>query len=139
MLWPRNGQPRAVTAIDFVTDVHVNVLAPGELLRSIFLPASALRKTYAFRRSSLTHFGRSTVLLIGTRCSEGAEFILTITAATIRPVQILFSNVPSADELKRVIDEVVPQKLYFDDAHGSPAYRRHMTYYFAEQIRQELS
>jgi hypothetical protein len=27
---------------------------------------------------------------------------------------------------------------YFDDVHGSAAYKRHLTYYYAEQIRAEL-
>ena len=60
--------------IEFVTGNHANVLAPGELLRSIHLPATALKKTFAFRRFTLTHLGRSEVLLIGTRCSGTTNF-----------------------------------------------------------------
>jgi CO/xanthine dehydrogenase FAD-binding subunit len=41
-LWPRDAKPRNVAAIDFVTENHTNALRPGELLRSIHLPASAL-------------------------------------------------------------------------------------------------
>jgi hypothetical protein len=40
-LLPRDGAPREVAAIDFVTGNHANVLAPGELLRNIHLPARA--------------------------------------------------------------------------------------------------
>ena len=43
-LLPRDGAPREVAAIDFVTGDHANVLAPGELLRNIHLPARALRR-----------------------------------------------------------------------------------------------
>jgi CO/xanthine dehydrogenase FAD-binding subunit len=100
-LWPRNGKPRRVPVADFVTGDHANVLAPGELLRSIFLPASALRKSYAFRRFTLTHLGRSEVLLIATRGPEREEFLLTVTASTLRPVQLRFKNLPSAETLKR--------------------------------------
>jgi CO/xanthine dehydrogenase FAD-binding subunit len=138
-LWPRGGEPRQVPVADFVTGNHQNVLAPGELLRSIFLPAHALRKAYAFRRFTLTHLGRSEVLLIGTRCPEHGEVLLTITAATLRPVQLRFDELPGAGELKRAIDDAVPFSLYLDDTHGSPAHRKHLTYYFAEQIRSELS
>ena len=138
-LWPRGGEPRRVPVVDFVTGNHQNVLAPGELLRSIFLPAHALRKKFAFRRFTLTHLGRSEVLLIGTRCPEHGEFLLTITAATVRPVQLRFEGVPAAEELKRAIDDAVPFGLYLDDVHGSPAHRKHLTHYFAEQIRSELS
>jgi CO/xanthine dehydrogenase FAD-binding subunit len=137
-LWPRSGEPRQVAAIDFVTGNHRNVLAPGELLRSIHLPASALSKTFAFRRSSLTHLGRSAALLIGTRCPKTQEVVLTITAATVRPVQLRFETAPTAQALRNAIDAAIPDDLYLDDVHGSPPYRRHVTYYFAEQIRGEL-
>jgi CO/xanthine dehydrogenase FAD-binding subunit len=138
-LWPRGGEPRRVPVVDFVTGDHRNVLAPGELLRSIFLPAHALRKRFAFRRFTLTHLGRSEALLIGTRCPEHGEFLLTITAATVRPVQLGFEGVPAAEGLRRAIDDAVPLSLYLDDPHGSPPHRKHLTHYFAEQIRSELS
>ena len=138
-LWPRNGKPRQVPMVGFVAGNHVNVLAPGELLRSIRLPALALKKTYAFRRFTLTHLGRSEALIIGTRSAEEGKFLLTITAATVRPFQLSFPAVPPADELKRAIDDAVPFSVYLDDVHGSPAHRKHLTYYFAEQIRRGLS
>ena len=139
MLWPRGGKPREVAVVDFVTDNHKNVLAPGELLRSIRLPASALKKSYAFRRFSLVHMGRSEVLLIGTLCPERGTLLLTITAATKRPIQFRFDAVPTAGELKRTIDDGISAEMYFDDPNGSPSHRQHLSYYYAEQIRQELS
>ena len=138
-LWPRGCTPREVAVVDFVTGNHANVLAAGELLRSIFLPASALKKAYAFRRFTLTHLGRSEVLLIGTKCPSTGEFLLTVTAATLRPIQMRFSEVPSADALKVAIDSSIPFEMYLADVHGSPPHRQHLTYYFAEQIREELS
>jgi CO/xanthine dehydrogenase FAD-binding subunit len=138
-LWPRNGESREVPVIDFVTGDHQNVLAPGELLRSIFLPATALRKRSVFRRFSLTHLGRSEVLLIGTLGAGKGEFVLTVTASTLRPVQLRFEHLPTAEELKGKLDQAVPFGLYLDDPHGSPPHRQHLTYYFAEQIRQSLA
>jgi len=137
-LWPLGGEPRTVPVVDFVTGNHQNVLAPGELLRSIFLPASALRKRSAFRRFTLTHLGRSETLLIGTRCPATGEFVLTITASTLRPMQYRFATIPSSDDVKTAID-AIPLDQYLADTHGSPEHRRHLTYYFAEQIRAELS
>jgi CO/xanthine dehydrogenase FAD-binding subunit len=135
-LWPRTGAPREVPAIDFVTGNHQNVLRPGELLRSIHLPAEALAKSFAFRRAALTHLGRSAVLVIGTRAPKTGATLITVTAATARPVQLRFPSVPSASELRHALDASIQE--YFDDVHGSPAYRRHLTYHFAEQIRGEL-
>jgi CO/xanthine dehydrogenase FAD-binding subunit len=137
-LWPRDGEARTVAAIDFVTGNHANVLRPGELLRSIHLPAKALRKRFAFRRMSLTHLGRSAALIIATLGDDG-EFLLTVTASTPHPIQFRFSKTPAALELRRAIDERIPQDGYFNDVHGSAAYKRHLTYYFAEQLRTELA
>ena len=102
-LWPRNASPRDVPAIEFVTGNHANVLQPGELLRNIRLPAAALSKRFAFRHASLTKLGRSAALLIGTQSKS--DLLLTITAATSRPVQLRFERMPSVLELRRAIDE----------------------------------
>ncbi|MDP2378416.1 xanthine dehydrogenase family protein subunit M [Reyranella sp.] len=138
-LWPRDGEPREVPVVEFVTGNHQNVLQKGELLRSIRLPASALSKRYAMRQMSLTHLGRSAALIVGTANDKGADFLLTITASTPRPVQLRFAKLPSADELRHAINEQLPADGYFQDVHGSARYKRHLTYYFAEQIRAELA
>lgn len=138
-LWPRDGAPREMTVVDFVTGNHQNALGPGELVRSILLPAHALRKRHAFRRFALTHEGRSEVLLIGTRCPEHGEFVLTITAATVKPIQLSFDRIPDTEALGTAIEQAVPFALYLDDVHGSPPHRRHLTCHFAEEIREELS
>jgi CO/xanthine dehydrogenase FAD-binding subunit len=138
-LWPRDAPPREVPAVDFVTGNHTNVLRPGELLRSIKIPASALAKRFAFRRSSLTHLGRSAALVIGTQDRASGDLLVTITAVTPRPVQLSFGQIPSAIDMRRSIDAKIPAEGYFDDVHGSPVYKRHLTYYFAEQIRAELA
>jgi CO/xanthine dehydrogenase FAD-binding subunit len=138
-LWPLDGDPRKVPVLDFVTGVHANVLQKGELLRSIHLPASALKKRFVHRQASLVHLGRSAALIIGTANHDGSDFKLTITAATPRPVQIAFPKVPSAIDLRRAIDQRLSADGYFDDVNGSAAYKRHLTYYYGEQIRAELA
>jgi CO/xanthine dehydrogenase FAD-binding subunit len=95
-IWQPDGGERRVPVIDFVTGDHQNVLRPGELLRSIELPASALQKRPSFRRMTLTHLGRSTALLIGTLCPHRGKLALTVTAATVRPVRLEFASVPTA-------------------------------------------
>ena len=137
-LWPRDAEPRNVAAVDFVTGNHANVLKRGELLRSIHLPARALAKRFAFRRASLTHLGRSAIIAIGTQSPGGDDLVLTVTAATAKPVQLRFDRVPTARALREAIFAAIPDTDYFDDVHGSALYKRHLTYYFAEQIRAEL-
>src|SRR5918999_143127 len=95
----RDGGERRVAADEFVTGNHLNILQPGDLLRSIDLPIAALRKQTCFRRMSLTHLGRSTALLIGTRSSQDGTFVLTVSASTVRPIRLGFDEVPDARSL----------------------------------------
>jgi hypothetical protein len=54
-------------------------------------------------------------------------------------VQLAFDRVPSAKELRDAIDRRLPADGYFEDVNGSTAYKRHLTYYFGEQLRRELA
>ena len=64
--------------------------------------------------------------------------MLTVTAATERPFGSSFPKTPGrrsicATRLER------ESRAYFDDVHGAPDYRKHMTFHFAEEIRRELA
>ena len=143
------GASRTVPVADFVTGDGRNALAPGELLRSVHLPASALASRVAFRRLSLSNLGRSGVLLIGRLDADGG-LVLTVTAATTRPVQLRLGHVAgsaagnaagtgTAAGLSAALDAAIPDGLYHDDIHGLPAWRKDMTYRLAEEIRAELA
>jgi CO/xanthine dehydrogenase FAD-binding subunit len=129
---------RQVPVAGFITGDAKNCLAPGELLRSVHLPASALSARVAFRRLSLSNLGRSGALLIG-RLDGGTSLVLTVTAATKRPVQLRFDGMPEPDRLAAALEDAIPAELYHDDIHGLPAWRRDMTYRLAEEIRAELA
>ncbi len=132
----RTGGERRVPIEDFVTGNHQNLLQPGDLLRSIDLPASALRKRACFRRISLTHLGRSAALLAATHDPNDGTFMLTVSASTERPHRLSFPQIPDTSALHARLDREIPQ--FFDNVHGTPEYRKHMTYYFAEEIRREI-
>ena len=138
-IWTPGGKERCVAVFDFILGPQHNALAPGELLRLIHLPASALRRRTAFRQISLSPLGRSAALLIGTLSPDNGDFVLTITASTPRPMRLAFPAVPSAALLRETVERTIPHSLYYDDVHGTPAWRQHMTLLFAEEIRSELA
>ena len=139
ILLARDGNSRTVAAVEFVTGNNRNILAPGELLRSIHLPTTALTKRFAIRRACLTHLGRSAALLIGTQAQDGGDLLLTITASTPRPMQLRLPRGTTAETLKQALDAAIPSDGYFDDVNGTPAYKRHVTYHFAQEILAELT
>ena len=136
------GSSRTVPVADLVTGDARNCLAPGELLRKVQLPASALASRVAFRRLSLSNLGRSGVLLIGRADADGS-LVLTVAAATKRPVQLRLAALPgdptSPAALADALGAAIPDGLYHDDIHGLPAWRKDMTYRLAEEIRAELA
>lgn len=137
-LWAPDGSARTVDALDFVTGNNRNILAPGEMLRRIDIPARALQKRIAHRRFTLTRLGRSTVFLIGTHTPGTSDLLLTVTAGTTRPVRLAFDTMPDARTLQQSI-EGIPADVWFADPNGTPDHRRHLTKHFADEIRWELT
>jgi CO/xanthine dehydrogenase FAD-binding subunit len=158
------GAARAAAVADFVTGEGRNALRPGELLRSVFLPAAALARPAACRQVSLTAVGRSAVLLIGTLDPQG-EVLLTVTAAVPRPVRVRLPLSSSQNEIARAVTAAVAAAAggqatadapaggeategeataraaagYLDDVHGSAAWRRAMTELAAVEVIAELA
>ena len=132
-----DGAQRIVDAADFVVGNHQNVLGDGEALRSVHIPARALRKRQSHRRFSLTKMGRSTIFMIATQSPGAGDMLLTITAATTRPVRLRFATMPGRGELLSTID-ALPDEIWFADPNGTPGHRRHLARHYAEEMLVEL-
>ena len=129
---------RHVPVTGFVTGDGRTALRDGELLRSVLLPAAALTGTTTYRQGSLHPHGRSAALLVGRR-DPGGALVLTVTGATVRPYRMVFPAPPDAETLQVALAERIPDEAYVDDVHGMPAWRRHLTRLYAEEIRAELA
>jgi CO/xanthine dehydrogenase FAD-binding subunit len=136
VIWMPDGGERRVPIADLVTHVRETVLAHGEVLRAIELPAAALSARVAHRRIALAHLGRSGAFVIA-RLDTSGMFVVTITAATPRPYQLRFPSLPTAADLAAAIETTVGEDWY-DDAHGAPDWRRAVSLRFAEECRVEL-
>jgi hypothetical protein len=134
VIWTIDGGERTVPVTDFVTGNQQNVLAEGEVLRSIDIHRVRLASIVGFRRIALSPLGRSGTLVIGRRDPSG-EVVFTITAGTTHPVQLRFDDLPSERALAASVATVVD---WFDDAHGAPDWRRAMSALFCEELRVEL-
>lgn len=136
-VWKAGGEEQTIPVVDFVTGDQRNRLEPGDLLRQIDIPLAALKRRAAFRQISLTSVGRSAALLIGSLDADGG-LTLTVTASTVRPIQLSFRGAPDAIALREAIARQITDDLYHTDIHGHPLWRKHMTQRLAEEIRSEL-
>jgi CO/xanthine dehydrogenase FAD-binding subunit len=136
LIWGTGGAARRMPAADFITGAGRCALAPGEVLRSVHLPAPALAAVTAFRRISLSATGRSAAVVIGRR-DPGGAVVITVTAATVRPVQVRFSRLPAEGDLLAALAAAGP--AWHDDVHGAPAWRAAMTRRLAAEVRDDLA
>jgi CO/xanthine dehydrogenase FAD-binding subunit len=135
LVWRADGRDELIPVAEFVTGNHTNQLLAGDVLRSIEFSADALASRTAYRKIALSPLGRSGAVLVGALSPAGA-FLLTVTAATLRPVQLRFPGVPDAAELADAVDSI---DCWFTDPHGAADWRHGVSRVLAEQIRRELS
>jgi CO/xanthine dehydrogenase FAD-binding subunit len=133
VLWTADSE-RRVAAAEFVTGVRTTVLLPGEVLRAVEIPLASLHST-AFRRIALSPLGRTGALVTGRTDATGLT-VLGVTGGTERPHRLAFDAPPTAAQVSAAVDSIDD---WYDDAHGSPDWRRAMSLAFAEEIRRELA
>ncbi|MCQ8241523.1 FAD binding domain-containing protein [Rhizosaccharibacter radicis] len=137
-IWCPDGTDRLLPASGLILAPQRTVLAPGEVLRALRIGRDRLHARYAVRQASLTEEGRSAALLAG-RCTEAGGLALTITASVPRPLRLDFADAPAPDVLRAAVEAAGAAAGWYDDPHGAPDWRRHMTLRLAEQIRAELA
>jgi CO/xanthine dehydrogenase FAD-binding subunit len=135
VVWRADGSDTVLPAAAFVTGNRTNALRPGDVLRSVEFGADALASRTAFRKLALSPLGRSGAVLVGRLAPDG-RFVLTVTAATVRPVQLRYGAVPDADVLDADVAAIAE---WFADPHGAADWRRAVSRGLAEEIRLELA
>jgi CO/xanthine dehydrogenase FAD-binding subunit len=140
------GGRRELPVARLVTGDGRNALSPGELLVKVVIPAGPLAARTAFRQLSLSPVGRSAVLVIARRDPDPAggsgETVVTVTAATPRPVQLRFASPPTAADALAALDAAVFDSTgpgYLDDVHGDARWRAAMTRGFVAETAAELA
>ncbi|WP_144763009.1 xanthine dehydrogenase family protein subunit M [Curtobacterium sp. 9128] len=134
VVWMPSGDTRRVPVSDLVVGVRRLDLGPGELIRAFEVPVAALRATTGHRRVSLSPHGRSGALVTARWTADA--FVLVVTAATPRPLVVRFPGVPDAEELDAALGA---HDDWYDDPHGSPAWRRSVSTRFAHELRTEAA
>ncbi|KGJ79517.1 FAD-binding molybdopterin dehydrogenase [Cryobacterium roopkundense] len=135
LVWRADGRDERMPAANFVTGNMTTVLDEGDVLRSIHVSAQRLGSRTAYRKIALSPLGRSGAVLVGRLDTDGT-FVLTVTAGTVRPVQLRFAALPSADAVHSRIDAIDD---WFTDAHGAADWRQAVSAVLAREILEELT
>ncbi|MFD3592703.1 FAD binding domain-containing protein [Nocardia sp. NPDC058640] len=136
VVWPRGGGERRIVLRDFVTGPGDNVLAAGAVVRSFVVPMASLVAQTSFRKIALAPLGRSGAVVMGRREADG-RCAITITASTVRPIVLDFDFPPSDSDLNDALADI-DADVWFDDPHGAPDWREHVTGLLAAEVAAEL-
>ena len=134
VVWTADGGERRTPVAELVLGVRRLDLGDAEVIRAFEVSEAALAATTGYRRVSLSPHGRSGALVTARWSSDG--FVLVVTAATPRPLVLRFAALPDAvtlDAALRAHDD------WYDDPHGSPAWRRAVSTRFAHELRDEAA
>jgi len=137
LIWSASGGDRRIPLRDFVLGPGRTVLEPGDVLRSIKVSSFILLSHTAIRKAALAPLGRSGVLVMGRRDIDDTV-ALTVSAATAKPVVLDFYGLPTREEIAEAVASIDPD-LWFDDPHGSPEWRAHITGLLADEVCAELA
>jgi len=134
-IWTPYGGSVRMPVAEFLTGAGVNALGPGEVLRAVEVPASALRSRAVLRKIALAELGRSGAVVTG-RVDEDGSAVFAVTAAVDRPAVLRFAALPDASTLA---DAVGAASGYYTDSLGAADWRRGVSVVLAERIRRELA
>jgi CO/xanthine dehydrogenase FAD-binding subunit len=134
LVWTPDGGERRTPVAELVTGNGTNALARGELLRSVHLPAAALRSRARLRKIALAEHGRSGAVVTGRVDGDGTA-VFAVTAATLAPVVRRFAALPDAAALAAAIADAPG---YYTDPLGAADWRRGVSVTLAERIRRDL-
>ncbi|SMG08704.1 FAD binding domain-containing protein [Agreia pratensis] len=136
LIWKADGSDLRIPVSELVTGDTTTSLDSGDVLRSIQVSARSLGSATAYRKIALSAIGRSGAVVIGRLDPVDESFVLTVSAATVRPEQLRFAGLPTASELRTAIEGI---DSWFTDAHGAADWRRAVSALLAEEIRVELT
>lgn len=136
LVWKADGSDRRYSVPQFVVAQNDTILEPGDVLRSITIPAQALTQRTAMRKMAMSPLGRSGVVVVGRNRPAGA--LISVTAATRVPYVIATESM-EPDEVAAHVDSAIPLQAYYSDPHGAADWRRHVTGVLIRDVVAELA
>lgn len=135
VVWGPHGDERRMPVAEVPTGNGTTSLGPGEVLRALEIPASALRSTARLRKIALAEHGRSGAVVTG-RVDQGGAAVFAVTAATLVPVVRRFSSLPTADAATAAFADAPG---FYTDPLGAADWRRAVTVELARRVRADLA
>lgn len=136
LIWKADGSDLRCSVPEFVTGAGQTTLEPGDVLRSITLPAAALTQPTMLRKIAMSPLGRSGAVVVARRTPTGT--VVSVTAATDVPYVVSTDSAIPA-EVAAQVDSAIATTAYYSDPHGAADWRRQVTGVLTRAVVSELS
>jgi CO/xanthine dehydrogenase FAD-binding subunit len=133
-----SGDRRRVAARDFQVGAKQTVLRPGEVLRTIHIPANTLEWAVSFRRICVATAGIAVSIVVAARDGSTGVIRFGVGGCVPSPKMVAFDAVPSASEISAGLDAQLSISDFIDDETASAQYRRHVTAVLMERSLKEI-
>ncbi len=135
-IWRPNGDSYFVDAADFQTAPQQTILQPGEVLRSVKIPAANLTGWQTcFKRMSVCTAGYAIAIVVTAYHPQTRQVKFGVGGSVPSPRLVEFESVPTAEQIVAAFRE----QSFLDDERGSAAYRRHITQVLMQRGITELT
>lgn len=124
---PLQGEAYTVPAADFQTGAKATILKPGEVLRSIHIPAEYLTWQVSYRRICVATAGIAVSIVVAAHHPETGQVRFGIGSCIPAPQLLAFAQVPSIPDITAALDQQITPDRFIDDETASATYRRHVT------------
>lgn len=129
------GVRSEVPVAQIPTGNGTTVLASGDLIERIHVPAGPLAASATLHRIALAELGRSGAVVTG-RVDPGGGAVLVVTAATLTPHVTRFDALPSAEDAAAAARAA---ETFYTDALGAADWRRHVAGVLAARVVSDLA
>jgi CO/xanthine dehydrogenase FAD-binding subunit len=130
-----DGSTYEIPVAEIPAGETTTVLEHGDVLRSVFFPARALRSRASLRKIALARYGRSGAVVTGRVDPDGAA-VFSVTAATSTPTVWRLPALPAPGELTRLAESA---SGYYSDPMGAADWRRQVAGVLLERVREDLA
>jgi CO/xanthine dehydrogenase FAD-binding subunit len=127
LIQPLRGDAYSIAAPDFQTGARQTILQPGDVLRSIHIPAELLEWQVSYRRICVATAGIAIAIVVAAHHPKTGQVRFGIGSCIPAPQLLSFDHLPSPAEMDTELTQSIPLDSFIDDETASAAYRRHVT------------
>ncbi|MEM6838082.1 MAG: FAD binding domain-containing protein [Cyanobacteria bacterium P01_C01_bin.120] len=138
-IWPIQGTPYWVKALDFQLAPQKTILQPGAALRKIWIAAENLRGWQTrFKRMAVATAGYAIATVVAAYNEATQHVRFGIAGSVIAPRLVEITSQLTDAELATALADQVSEQDYLDDERASRSYRRHITLVLMQRALTDL-